>query len=266
MRALVVDDSKPSRSILVRALRDLRFECIEAANGAEALAALTAARPDLVTIDWHMPVMDGIELVRRLRRAPAHRDLKLLMVSTENDTDRIATAIEAGVDEFLSKPFTPEALARKLVALGVCTAAEAAGAGGRGPIRVLVVDDSATIRAALSAALAADPDLQVVGTAINGQVALAAIAASPPDLVLLDVEMPVLDGISTLREIRRLRPKLPVLMFSSLTERGSKATLDALLAGANDYVAKPAGLTPEEVSARIRDEVIVKIKALVSRG
>ncbi|NBT14133.1 MAG: response regulator, partial [Planctomycetia bacterium] len=188
------------------------------------------------------------------------------MVSTENDTDRIATAIEAGVDEFLSKPFTPEALARKLVALGVCTAAEAAGAGGRGPIRVLVVDDSATIRAALSAALAADPDLQVVGTAINGQVALAAIAASPPDLVLLDVEMPVLDGISTLREIRRLRPKLPVLMFSSLTERGSKATLDALLAGANDYVAKPAGLTPEEVSARIRDEVIVKIKALVSRG
>jgi len=263
----VVDDSKPSRSILVRILRDLRFDCTEAANGLEALATLSAApRPDLVTINWHMPVMDGIELLRRLRAAPAHRDLKLLMVSTENDKDRIAAAIAAGADDFLAKPFTPEALARKLVSLGVCSSAEASAAGSRGPIRVLIVDDSATIRSVLSATLGADPDLRVAGTAINGQVALASIAASPPDLVLLDVEMPVLDGISTLREIRRMHPKLPVLMFSSLTERGSKATLDALLAGANDYVAKPAAQTADEVAARIREDVIVKIKALVPRS
>jgi len=266
VRALVVDDSKPSRSILARVLRDLRFDCTEAANGLEALATLsTSPRPDLVTINWHMPVMDGIELLKRLRAAPAHRDLKLLMVSTENDRERIAAALAAGADDYLAKPFTPEALARKLVALGICTAAEAAAAGDRGPIRVLIVDDSATIRSVLSATLGADPDLRVAGTAINGQVALASIAASPPDIVLLDVEMPVLDGISTLREIRRMHPKLPVLMFSSLTERGSKATLDSLLAGANDYVAKPAAQTADEVAARIRDEVIMKIKALVPR-
>jgi len=267
VRALVVDDSKPSRSILARVLRDLKFDCTEATNGLEAIAALAIqGRPDLVTINWHMPVMDGIELLRKLRAHPAHRTLKLLMVSTENDKDQIATAIAAGADDFLAKPFTPEALARKLVSLGVCTSAEAAAAGTRGPIRVLVVDDSATIRNVLSATLGADPDLKVVGTAINGQVALTSIAASPPDLVLLDVEMPVLDGISTLRAIRRTHPKLPVLMFSSLTERGSRATLDALLAGANDYAAKPAAQTPEEVAARIRDEVIVKIKQLVPRG
>ena len=267
MRALVVDDSKPSRSILARVLRDLRFDCTEAANGLEALATLsTSPRPDLVTINWHMPVMDGIELLKRLRAAPAHRDLKLLMVSTENDRERIAAALAAGADDYLAKPFTPEALARKLVALGICSAAEAAAAGDHGPIRVLIVDDSATIRSVLSATLGADPDLRVAGTAINGQVALASIAASPPDIVLLDVEMPVLDGISTLREIRRMHPKLPVLMFSSLTERGSKATLDSLLAGANDYVAKPTAQTADEVAARIRDEVIMKIKALVPRG
>ena len=267
MRALVVDDSKPSRSILARVLRDLRFDCTEATNGLEALAALSSmSRPDLVTINWHMPVMDGIELIRRLRALPDHRGLKLLMVSTENDKDLVAAALAAGADDYLAKPFTPEALARKLVALGVCTAAEAAAAGTRGPIRVLVVDDSATIRSVLSATLGADPDLKVVGTAINGQVAIASIAASPPDIVLLDVEMPVLDGISTLREIRRMHPKLPVLMFSSLTERGSKATLDALLAGANDYVAKPTAQTADEVAARIRDDVIVKIKTLVPRG
>ena len=267
MRALIVDDSKPSRSILARVLRDLRFDCTEATNGLEALAALaTLGRPDLVTINWQMPIMDGIELLRRLRANPAHRSLKLLMVSTESDKDQIAAAIAAGADDFLAKPFTPEALARKLVSLGVCTTAEAAAAGSRGPIRVLIVDDSATIRNVLSATLGADPDLKVVGTAVNGEVALASITASPPDLVLLDVEMPVLDGISTLRQIRRTHPKLPVLMFSSLTERGTKATLDALLAGANDYVAKPAAQTADEVAARIRDDVIVKIKQLVPRG
>lgn len=267
MRALVVDDSKPSRSIIARALRELKFECAEAANGAEALTALAASpRPDLVTVNWHMPVMDGIELLRRLRASPAHRGLRVLMISTENNHDHIAEALAAGADDYLAKPFTPLALARKLVTLGVCTAAEATAAGSRGPIRVLIVDDSATIRSVLSATLAADPDLRVAGTAINGQMALASIAASLPDLVLLDVEMPVLDGIATLREIRRLHPKLPVLMFSSLTERGSKATLDALLAGANDYVAKPSGQTADELTARIRADVIGKIKALVPRG
>lgn len=267
MRALVVDDSKPSRSIVTRVLRDLRFECAEVANGVEAIEALAAgARPDLVTINWHMPVMDGIELVKRLRGSPVHRDLRLLMISTENDRGRIEEALAMGADDYLAKPFTPEALARKLVGLGICSATEAVLPSGRGPVRVLVVDDSATIRSLLTTTLGADPDLRVVGTAIHGRMAVEMVAASPPDIVLLDVEMPVLDGLGALREIRRLQPKLPVLMFSSLTERGAKATLDALLAGANDYAAKPAGLEAGEVTARIRTEVIAKIKALVPRG
>ena len=263
MRALIVDDSKPSRSIVARVLRDLQFDCTEAAHGAAALEALAAGpRPDLVTVNLHMPVMDGIELVRRMRANPALRQVKVLMVSTEGDKDRIAAAMAAGANDFLAKPFTAEALVRTLGGIGL--RAEPAG-GGRGPIRVLLVDDSATIRSVLSSTLAADSDLQVAGTAVNGQAALAAIAAAPPDLVLLDVEMPVLDGISTLREIRRSHPKLPVLMVSSLTERGSQATLDALLAGANDYVAKPAGLDATDVARRIREDVITKIKALVPR-
>ena len=267
VRALVVDDSKPSRSIVTRVLRELRFECAEAANGAEALEVLaTTGRPDIVTINWHMPVMDGVELVKRLRSSPRHRDLRLLMISTESDRNRIDQTLAAGADDYLAKPFTAEALARKLVSLGVCSAAEAATSTGRGPIRVLVVDDSATIRSLLTTALGDDPDLRVAGTAVNGRVAVEMVASSPPDIVLLDVEMPVLDGLSALREIRRIQPKLPVLMFSSLTERGAKTTLDALLAGANDYAAKPAGLDSADVAERIRTEVIAKIKALVPRG
>jgi two-component system chemotaxis response regulator CheB len=266
VRALVVDDSKPSRSIVARVLRDLRFECAEAANGAEAIELLASGgRPDLVTINWHMPVMDGIELIKRLRASRAHRDLRLLMISTESDRGRIEQAIAAGADDFVSKPFTAEALVRKLVGLGICTAAEVARPG-TGPIRVLLVDDSATIRSLLSTTLGADADLRVVGAAVNGRMGVDMVAADPPDIVLLDVEMPVMDGLTALREIRRIQPKLPVLMFSSLTERGAKATLDALLAGANDYAAKPAGLDAGEVAATIRTEVIAKITALVPRG
>lgn len=266
MRALVVDDSKPSRSIVTRVLRDLAFECAEAANGAEALQALSAAGPpDLVTVNWHMPVMDGLELIRRLRGDPATRKLPLVMISTEHDRERINEALAAGADDYLAKPFTAEALAHKLAALGVC------GPGGlrqeSRPIRVLICDDSLTIRSVLTATLASDPGVRIAGTAVNGQACLDLLASGElPDVVLLDVEMPVMDGLTALKEIRRRHARLPVVMFSSLTERGSKATVDALVAGANDYVAKPAGLNPEDVAARIRGEVLTRIKQVVSRG
>ena len=232
-------------------------------RAADALAAM--ARPDVVTVNWHMPVMDGLELIRRLRGDPATRDLRLLMISTEHDRERIAAALAAGADDYVAKPFTPEVLARKLVELGVCADA-ATRTVTRRPIRVLVCDDSHTIRSVLTATLAADPDLRVAGSAVNGQACLDALGAELPDVVLLDVEMPVMDGLTALREIRRRHPRLPVVMFSSLTERGATATVDALVAGANDYVAKPTGLNPEDVAARIRGEVITRIKSLVPRG
>jgi two-component system chemotaxis response regulator CheB len=186
------------------------------------------------------------------------------MISTEHEQERIALARQAGIDDYLAKPFTAAALTRKLVDLGVVGDTEAAA--DREPIGVLICDDSATIRGILSATLGGDPDLKIVGTAVNGEACLATIPTAKPDLVLLDVEMPVMDGITTLREIRRRFGKLPVVMFSSLTERGAKATVDALLAGANDYVAKPAGLDAREVADRIRVDVIGRIKSLVPRG
>ena len=97
------------------------------------------------------------------------------------------------------------------------------------PIRILVIDDSVVIRKVLCETLAADPELQVVGTAGDGKIGLAKMAQLHPDLITLDVEMPVLNGLETLRELRKLYPKLPVVMFSTLTERGAGATLDALI-------------------------------------
>src|SRR5882762_7416676 len=131
------------------------------------------------------------------------------------------------------------------------------------PIRILVVDDSVVIRKLLADTLSADAALEVVGVAGDGQIALSKVALLKPDLVTLDVEMPVMDGLETLVALRKLYPKLPVIMFSSLTERGAAATLDALSLGASDYATKPGHTgSPAVAMERIRAELIPKIKAL----
>ncbi len=111
-----------------------------------------------------------------------------------------------------------------------------------GKIRILVVDDAVVVRRLLTDMLSSDPALEVVGAAANGHIALARIPLLNPDLVVLDVEMPEMDGLETLAEIRKSYKRLPVIMFSTLTRRGAAATLDALSLGASDYVTKPSNL------------------------
>jgi two-component system chemotaxis response regulator CheB len=105
------------------------------------------------------------------------------------------------------------------------------------PIRVLVVDDSGFFRRRLTEILNADPLLEVIDTAANGAEGVEKVSAIKPDVVTMDVEMPVMDGISAVRRIMATTPT-PVLMFSSLTQEGAKATLDALEAGAADFLPK----------------------------
>lgn len=129
-------------------------------------------------------------------------------------------------------------------------------------IRVLVVDDSALIRRMISEALASDPEIEVAAAAANGRIALARIPQVNPDVVTLDIEMPVMNGLAALKELRKMYLRLPVIMFSTLTERGAAATLDALALGASDYVTKPSnvgGIGP--ALQRIREDLIPKIKA-----
>ncbi len=131
------------------------------------------------------------------------------------------------------------------------------------PIRVLIVDDSAVIRKGLSEVLGSDPEIEVAGTASSGRLALSLIAQLKLDLVTLDLEMPGMDGLETLVGIRKLRPKLPVIMFSTFTERGAAVTLEALTRGATDYVTKPTDAgSAEGARERVRDELIPKVKSL----
>jgi two-component system, chemotaxis family, chemotaxis protein CheY len=124
MRALVVDDSRAMRAAMRRLMTDLGFEVTEAGNGQEALDLLAEQAPaiDLALIDWHMPVMDGITLVRAMQDDPTTFRIRTMMVTAETDIRRVLEALRAGADEYLMKPVTRDALVEKLQILGFVTA------------------------------------------------------------------------------------------------------------------------------------------------
>ena len=115
---LVVDDSRVVRKVARRILEDLGFEVAEAGDGAEALAWVRTAMPDVILLDWNMPVMNGLEFLRRLRKEPGGDEPKVVFCSVENDLDRIREALEEGADEYIMKPFDGDIVASKLTLAG----------------------------------------------------------------------------------------------------------------------------------------------------
>lgn len=134
-------------------------------------------------------------------------------------------------------------------------------------IRVLVVDDSVVIRRLLVQALESDPGIEVAGTAANGQLALAKYDQLRPDVITMDVEMPTMNGVESVRALRAKGVRVPIIMFSTLTARGATATLDALAAGATDYVTKPANVgSVQESLKQVAEQLGPKIRALAPRS
>lgn len=118
--ALVVDDSRAMRMVLRRMLEQLGFTVHDAPDGPEALSLVNSGTtPDLVLVDWHMPQMQGIDLVAALRSAPVSFDGRIVMVTTETEMTQMARALAAGADEYLMKPFTADAVTEKLQLLGL---------------------------------------------------------------------------------------------------------------------------------------------------
>jgi two-component system chemotaxis response regulator CheY len=119
LRALVVDDSKAIRTLLSRMLSDLGFDTAQAADGLEAMAQLRAGLPDVALVDWNMPNMNGMQLVVAIRHKPAYAGIKLMMVTTESESSQMMRALEAGADEYVTKPFTRDVIEDKLRILGL---------------------------------------------------------------------------------------------------------------------------------------------------
>jgi two-component system chemotaxis response regulator CheB len=135
------------------------------------------------------------------------------------------------------------------------------------PIRVLVVDDSKAVRMIVTKVFDGEPDIEVVGVAGDGAEAVTLAQQLRPDIITCDIEMPVMDGLATVSALRRLRIDVPIVMFSSLTEAGSRATLEALSRGASDYLPKPSGVNgANDAMERLRRDLVPKIRALTSHA
>lgn len=120
-KALVVDDSKTIRIIIKRILIELGFEVLEAVNGVQAMEVIAPekAAVKLVLADWNMPEMNGLELLKRLRQDPELSSLKVIMVTTETEMSQMSSALEAGANEYVMKPFTKDILKEKLELIGI---------------------------------------------------------------------------------------------------------------------------------------------------
>ena len=119
MRALVVDDSSTIRAILCLYLKKMDIEAVEAADAREALVCLQEAPLDLVLVDWNMPEMDGIDLIRQIRKVPGYDALPVVMVSTNSESEYVGAAMDAGANEYIQKPCTLDMLRQKLDVLGL---------------------------------------------------------------------------------------------------------------------------------------------------
>jgi two-component system chemotaxis response regulator CheB len=129
-------------------------------------------------------------------------------------------------------------------------------------IKVLIVDDSVVACRVLADAVSSDPALEVAGTALSGPLALRKLQSCLPDIIMLDIDMPEMDGIQTLGEIKKTNPGLPVIICSGLAEKGNAYAMKALLGGAADYVTKPKHVAAQDSQMEIfRKDLIGKIKA-----
>lgn len=129
-------------------------------------------------------------------------------------------------------------------------------------IRVMVVDDSAVVRGLVSRWVDEDPKLEVVGRFSNGKLALDGIIAAAPDVVILDIEMPVMDGMTALPELLKLKPGVKIIISSTLTRKNAEISMEALSLGATDYIPKPETNRGVTTSQEFRNELLRKVKAM----
>lgn len=134
------------------------------------------------------------------------------------------------------------------------------------PIRVLVVDDSSVVRRTLNTVLGSDPNIDVLTPAVDGLQGVEFAEKSKPDLVILDVDMPRMNGLEVLAELKQKNPELPVIMFSSLVQKGSVVTLDAISLGADDYYCKPSTTGADETIALLKKDLLPRVHACFKKN
>ena len=258
-RALVVDDNEHARQAIAAMLQAMTFTTAESADGAAAVEAVRRAagegRPyDIVYMDWRMPGMDGIEAARQIRALGLALPPLLLMVTAYGRDETLEKAAENGIADVLAKPVSPSLLFDATVsALGAARrparaqamAAVVTGLAAVRDARVLLVEDH-EINQQVASELLQDAGLRVA-IANNGQAALAMLEQADYDMVFMDMQMPVMDGLEATRALRRKArfAAMPVVaMTANAMDQDRRRCIES---GMNDFLAKP--IDPQELSA-----------------
>ncbi len=257
LRALVVDDNETNRRVLDGMLKGWHMRPALAGSAELALAELRRAHAagaafSILLVDVHMPETDGFELVRRIREHPEYRHVTIMLLSSAQQADDVERCRELEVDLYVTKPMRQSDLLRALlVAIGKpaeTRAAESPAAPTRA-LRVLVVEDNAVNRRLAQALL--ERQGHSVSLASNGREALAALETSRFDVVLMDVQMPELDGLEATAAIRAREREsgahLPIVAMTAHAMKGDRER--CIAAGMDDYVAKP--VRPAELYAAL---------------
>ncbi|HET8933213.1 MAG TPA: response regulator, partial [Polyangiales bacterium] len=239
-RVLVVDDRRDMRYLLQTFLEEAGAQVFTAANGREALQKAYEKRDlDSVVLDMQMPEMDGFAAAKRLREL-GYRGKLIALTASAMTSDR-ERCIEAGCDEYMSKP-VDRARLLELIARAVTERHERAAESGTSLKRILIVDDNDDASEVLGQLLTRGSDELQVSTAASGSQALAMAEKLVPDVVILDLGLPDLDGYQVLARLKAL-PALQATLFIALTGRASSAEqARATQAGFAHYFVKPADL------------------------
>jgi two-component system sensor histidine kinase/response regulator len=262
---LVVDDISAIRDIIVQQLKSLAYSRIQVAtNGEEALRLLQVITPKLIITDWSMPVMNGLELLQAVRRDPRLSAIPVVIVSAEMQRDYVMRAIQAGVTDFLFKPFKPDELARKVrkaltnsYSAPDSLSSNAENSESKSENKrptVLVVDDTPFNLRMVASLLQEQYQIKV---SANGAKAINLCQAAPPDLVLLDVMMPEMDGFEVCRRLKAdpRTAHVPIIFLTAIGDADKIA--EGFSLGAMDYVTKP--LEPVILKARVAAAIRISL-------
>ncbi|WP_163134477.1 hybrid sensor histidine kinase/response regulator [Agarivorans sp. Alg241-V36] len=276
LTVLIVDDMAPIRKITYEQLRRFGIgQVIQAENGAQALNVLKKRNVDLILSDWNMPVMTGIEFLKQVRQSETWRHIPFIMITAEAERDRVSEAIGQGVTDLIIKPFTTALLQARLqqaakgdvrnrqslvnedepeleeVQLADPEPETPAPIATTKQNTILVVDDTPENLTLLGGLLR--DDYRVLLTKTGKKALEICCSETPPDLVLLDVMMPEMDGYEVLEKLRQ-HPNsqhIPVIFVTALTEIGDQTK--GLEGGAIDYITKP--IQPELLKLRVRNHL-----------
>lgn len=250
-RILIVDDSHTMRDMLKAVLTSDGIDVIgQLSSGKLLLQSIAKMSPDIVCLDYNLPDSNGIDLLKSIVSEYPH--VAVVIITGETNPNLQNAAAESGAAGFIHKPFSQDRIIKEFRQIIQTQRLLADMNKPSEPPKfaitstAIVVDDSKTIRALLVAILTND-GIQVVGEATNGLQAVEMVAQLQPDIVCLDVVMPVMGGMEALKQIRNMNPATKIVMITANSSRD--LVVEALKEGAAGFIVKP--LVAEKVSAAI---------------